>query len=71
MPCPASCSVLKNAPGKKVFVVARGEPHVARAERRAKRMIGHVEPAGREIEADGLDRPPAELLLQVDWKTAA
>ena len=31
--------------GQEVLVVARGEPHIARAHAGAERMIRHIEPA--------------------------
>src|SRR5688500_13054637 len=49
-----------------VQVVARGDPHVARPSAAAEGMIGHVEPAGGEVEADRGGGLLAELLLQVD-----
>src|SRR5437868_4008725 len=48
------------------LLVARGEAHVARRERGAERVRGHVEPPRLEVEAHGADHREAELLLAVD-----
>ena len=47
-----------------VFVVTGREPHIAGAESGAERVVGHVEPAGVEVETNRRRGELTELFLR-------
>ena len=56
----------KERRGEIIFVVARGEAHIVRAERCAKRMCRGVDASGSEIKIDRVGDLLIQLLLCCD-----